>query len=150
MSEHFVRFDSDVFRIFLEGLQRTFLSAGDSMVFQMSKDFSIQAMMRIGKQLGVDLGMKPEQIINLFAARMKESGWGEFKPVKMDFDDYKFEVELTDSPYQDLLASCNSIMSFFYRGVLCGFFEYLTRRPLRIQHNETINENGALTFHICE
>lgn len=146
----FVRFHSDVFQVFLESLSKNFQSAGDSIVFQMSKDFSIQAMKTIGQQLGVGVEMNPTDITAMFSKRMKESGWGAFKPIKLDLEKYLIEVELHESPYLELMKNEKTIMNYFYRGVLCGYFEYLTRRPLRIRQDETINEEGSLIFHICE
>jgi predicted hydrocarbon binding protein len=149
MSEN-VSFHPAIFRIFLTHLRATFQSAGDAMVFSMAKDFSGQAMLMVGKQLGVGIDMDPNRIIDVFAERMDASGWGNFVMRKMDFEAFDFEVELSASPFPEIVEEPGSIMCYFYRGVLCGFFEFLTRRPMMIKGPETLSIDGGAVFHIAE
>ena len=145
-----VSFHPSIFRIFLTHLRETFQSAGDAMIFNMAKDFSNQAMLMVGKQLGVGIDMEPAQIISVFAARMEQSGWGNFVMVNMDFEGFEFDVELNSSPFPEIVEEKGSVMCFFYRGVLCGFFEFLTRRPMKIKGPETLSDDGDAVFHITE
>ena len=98
--------------------------------------------------MGIDT--EPAQIIVVFAGRMEQSGWGNFTMTKMDFDVFDFEVELNSSPFPEILEEKGSVMCFFYRGVLCGFFEFLTRRPMMIKGPETLSDEGDAVFHIGE
>lgn len=134
----------------MKHLRDTFQSAGDAMIFNMAKDFSKQAMLIVGKQLGVGLDVGPAEIIEVFAARMEQSGWGNFVMLKTDFEGFDFEVELNSSPFPEIAGEQGSVMGFFYRGVLCGFFEFLTRRPMKVKEPETLSDDGDAVFHICE
>lgn len=143
-----VSFHPDVFRIFLGHLRETFKSAGDAMVYSMAKDFSSQAMLLVGKQLGVSVDMPPVDIVELFSDRMRESGWGLFVVRRMDLEDLVFDVELMENPFPEIVDEPGSLMCYFYRGVLCGFFEYLTRRPMVISGPETLSVEGNAVFHL--
>ncbi len=101
--------------------------------------------MMIGKQMGVGINEEPAAIIQVFSERMDSSGGGNFTMTKVDF-----EVELNSSPFPEIVEEKGSVMCYFYRGVLCGFFEYLTRRPMMIKGPETLSEDGDAVFHIKE
>ena len=120
------------------------------MIFNMAKGFSGEAMLMIGKQMGVGVDVEPSGIVDVFAERMRQSGWGNFTMTRMDFDELVFEVELNDSPFPEIVEEKGSVMCYFYRGVLCGFFEFLTRRPMMISGPETLSPDGDAVFHISE
>lgn len=134
----------------MTNLRETFQSAGDAIIFNMAKEFSNEAMLMIGKQMGVSIDMDPSRIVDVFSARMDESGWGNFVMTRTDFKEFDFEVELNSSPFPEITEENGSVMCFFYRGVLCGFFEFLTRRPMMIKGPETLSSDGDAVFHITE
>jgi len=145
-----VSFHPVIFRTFLNTLRETFHDAGDSILFQMSKNFSGSAMRIVGQQLGIGVDADPNVIIKAFAQRMQDSGWGTFSMVKTDYEHFDFEIQLQSFPFPELGNEEEEIMDYFYRGVLCGFVEFLTRRPMRIKQCETINADGSVVFYISQ
>ncbi len=145
-----VSFHPIIFRMFLNTLRETFHDAGDSILFQMSKNFSASAMRIVGQQQDVGVEADPEMIIKVFSQRMQDSGWGTFSMVKTDFELFDFEIQLESSPFPEIGNEEEEIMNYFYRGVLCGFVEFLTRRPMRIKQCETLNADGSVVFYISQ
>jgi hypothetical protein len=131
-----VSFHPDIFKVFLNHLRETFHDAGDSILFQMSKNFSHEAMRIIGQQLGVRLDADPAMIIEIFSNHMHSNGWGIFSMRKQD--------------YQEFRKCEETVMHYFYRGMLVGFFEFLMRRSMMIKQNETITEDGAIIFYVSQ
>jgi hypothetical protein len=70
-----ISFHPAIFSVFLKHLRETFQSVGDAMIFSMEKDFSNQARLIVGKQIGVGLEASPYEIIEVFAKRMESSVW---------------------------------------------------------------------------
>ena len=144
-----VSFHPDVFKVFLNHLHDTYGSAGDSILFQMSKDFSKQGMALIARQMNVETETDTGLVIDTFRDRMQMNGWGEFTVTRADFDKLEFEVTLSDSPFKELYIGDDSCMHYFYRGALAGFFEYLLGAPMMIKNHKTV-KGETIVFYLSK
>jgi len=149
MGSPLVSFHPDVFKVFLNHLHDTYGSAGDSILFQMSKDFSKQGMALIAQQMNVEEEPDTGRIIDAFRDRMRVNGWGEFKVTHADYDELEFEVTLSDSPFKEMHLKGDSCMHYFYRGALAGFFEYLLEAPMMIKKHKTV-KGETIVFYLSK
>jgi predicted hydrocarbon binding protein len=148
MTESVVSFHPDIFIVFLNHLHETYGSAGDSILFQMSKEFSKQGMALIGKQLGVDKEKNYPKIIEAFSERMRIHGWGEFTVIGADYDALEFSIQVSNIPFKEIYNGV-SCMHYFYRGALAGFFEYMLEQPMMAKQHKTV-KNESIIFYITK
>ncbi|MHA1290457.1 MAG: hypothetical protein ACTSPB_24000 [Candidatus Thorarchaeota archaeon] len=144
-----VSFHPDVFKVFLNHLHDTYGSAGDSILFQMSKDFSKQGMALIAQQMHMEEEHDTERVIDAFRDRMHLNGWGEFTVTHADYDEIEFEITLSDCPFKEIYLKDDSCMHYFYRGALAGFFEYLLETPMMIKKHKTV-KGKTIVFYLSK
>ncbi len=134
-SDEQVCFDKKGFVLFIESLRDSFGSAGESMVFHMSKRYGsyiIQSAM--SGYTGAPKGVEGTMDKNL--DKVKTLGWGDISFDEMDWAKGEFKVSMTNNSFIDYCKSGQDSMCFFIKGVLAGTLEEITHQQFSISEEE--------------
>jgi predicted hydrocarbon binding protein len=130
-SEERVSFEKEGFILFMDSLREAFGSAGESMVFHMSKQY--------GKYLIQSAQNKYKNDPDANALTMDEHlekvqslGWGKLVFNQMNWAEGEFQVTLEENMFSDFCVSGKDGMCFFIKGVLAGTIEEITKQKFNI------------------
>jgi len=141
-SEERVCFDKEGFVLFIESLHETFGSAGESMVFHMSKRYGshiIQSAM--SSYTGAPEGV--EGTIDKNMDRVKSLGWGDISFDEMNWAKGEFKVSMENNSFVEYCNAGQDNMCFFIKGVLTGTIEEITHQHFSITDIECTKKGGT-------
>ncbi len=136
-----VCFDRLGFELLVASLKDTFGSAGESMIFQMSRNYgkylikSVKDVYSDGTTNGFEDSLKDH------LGSVHSLGWGSFKYQEMDWQKGEFTIDVEENIFRESCKDGRDSMCFFIRGVMVGTMEEVANMELSIQE-ESCYKNG--------
>jgi len=141
-SEERVCFDKEGFVLFIESLRDAFGSAGEAMVFHMSKRYGshiIQSAM--SSYTGAAESVEGTMGKNM--DRVKSLGWGDISFDEMDWRNGEFKISMTNNSFGEYCNAGQDSMCFFIKGVMTGTIEEITHQQFSINDLECTKKGGT-------
>jgi len=122
-----VCFSPTGFQRFLSVLHTRFGSAGNSILYSMSRDFGMHDTKQMLESLVQDNDLKDERAtISMVLESISTFGWGEHKLEKFDLIGGEISFTVDDNHTIDLCQTGESPQCFFMKGVLSGIIKEVT------------------------
>jgi len=145
MSFQQVCFEKDGFQDFLNILDNRLGSAGQSLIYQMSKEYGHSIIKKFSQLSGItDVELVHEQI-EVHLQNVNRLGWGEIEYTKMNLVEGLFDINLKKNIFRDSCVGKHSAICYYIRGVMAGTMEEVTGHTLKVETAEC-NESADYCF----
>jgi predicted hydrocarbon binding protein len=135
-----VCFDKLGFVLFIDSLKDTFGSAGESMIFQMSKNYGKYLIQSVAEMYsGEDLS-SIESSIGDHLGSVRDLGWGAISYELMDWENGRFIINVDGNVFREDCKNGKDSMCYFVKGVMMGTMEEMTGYGLSIKVTECYKE----------
>ena len=134
-SEERVCFDKEGFVIFMDSLRDAFGSAGESMVFHMSKRYG-RFIIQSAKNGYTGNPQDYQVTMDRHLDKVRTLGWGEMSFNEVDWERGEFKVSMNNNTFLDYCKSGQDSMCFFIKGVMTGTIEEITHQHFNIVENK--------------
>lgn len=138
-----VCFDRLGFELFIDSLKETFGSAGESMIFQMSKNYGKHLINSVKEQYAGDSTNGFEEIMGSHMGSVNRLGWGSFEFTEMDWVKGEFKVDVEENIFRESCANGRDSMCYFIKGVMVGTMEEITGRSLSIKEIQCYKDGDS-------
>ncbi len=141
-SEERVCFDKEGFVLFIDNLRDTFGSAGESMVFHMSKQYG-RHIIQSAKNSYTGAPEDNEVTMDKHLDKVKSLGWGEMSFDEMDWIKGEFKVAMRENMFLDYCKSGRDGVCYFIKGVMTGTVEEITHQRFSITELECVKKGAS-------
>ena len=132
-SDEQVCFDRLGFELLMDTLKETFGSAGESMIFQMSKRYGSHLIKAVQDQFGGRSPEEYEEHVDRLLNRVNGLGWGSFSYGEMNWEKGEFIVNVDENAFRESCKQGRDSLCYFIRGIMVGAMEEATKRNLSIE-----------------
>jgi len=143
-----VCFSPSGFNMFLSVLRTMFGSAGDSILFNMARDFGMHDTKQMLESLEQDADQKDERaIISMLLDSIGSLGWGNHRVEKFDLMGGEIVFEVSENPTIDLCDTGESPQCYFMKGVLSGMIKEVTEIDFQPSSHSCRDENKVCRLY---
>lgn len=135
-------FDPEGFKLFLKTLQKTFGSAGDAMIFQMSTEYGQHLLLHIMPLEDHEHG-DPLAAVKRRFKYMGELGWGEFTLDEYSPEEGVIKINYRSDVITPLCSVDDNVMCLFIKGTLLGAFNQMTGLEFRVENVDCVNDEST-------
>lgn len=130
-------FEKEGFVLLMDSLRDAFGSAGESMVYHMSKQYGRYII----KSTKDESSEYDRTAIGGYLDKVKQLGWGEMRFDDMDWVNKEFQVTMVENNFSDYCRSGQEGMCFFIKGVIAGTIQELLGEDMLVTEKACI-KNG--------
>lgn len=139
-----VCFSYEGFVRFLSVLKDRFGSAGESMLFAMSRDFGMyDAKKMLESEVFKEMEGDEEKILEALLGGVEELGWGKHTLDLFDLIKGEIRVSIMNSGLADLCVGQNSPQCFFMKGTLSGVLKEVIEQDFYPEKVECDREHST-------
>lgn len=143
MEREQICFDKLGFELLIDSLKETFGSAGESMIFQMSRNYGRYLIKSVSEMYQGDNHDGFAANISQHMGRVSKLGWGSFSYDKMDWVNGEFTVNVEDNIFREDCKSGRASICYFIKGVMAGTMEEVTGQNLSIRETECYKDGDS-------
>ena len=132
MSFQQVSFEKEGFEDFLNVLSTYLGSAGQSLIYQMSKEYGHSIIKKFSKLSGASDTELLQDEIESHLQKVNRLGWGQIEYTRMDLVEGKFDVSLRNNMFRSNCVGKQTAVCYYIRGVMAGTMEEITGLGLKV------------------
>ena len=142
-----VSFTPEGFAGFLNVLHRTYGTAGNAMIYNMSENYGKNRVENLLPVLPADQDERLAALRLLGERRFVRQGWGKLTIEELDTETGTIDVLLEDQPFSDCKGTSEAPSCIFLRGVIAGLLSAVLEKELRVKAVDCpMNENNAYRY----
>ena len=138
-----VCFEKLGFVLFIDSLKDTFGSAGESMIFQMSKNYGKYLIQSVAEMYSGKNHSSYESSMGEHLGNVRDLGWGAISYELMDWENGRFIVNVDGNVFNDDCKNGKDSMCYFVKGVMVGTMEEMTGYDLSIKTAECYKDGDS-------
>lgn len=137
-------FDRLGFELLIDSLKETFGSAGESMIFQMNRNYGKHLINSVKEQYAGDTTNGFEASMGSHLGSVTRLGWGSFTYQKIDWENGEFEVQVDENIFRESCKNGRDSMCYFIKGVMVGTMEEIAGRDLSIRETSCYKDGDSI------
>lgn len=146
MSFQQVCFEKNGFEDFLNVLDKYLGSAGQALIFQMSREYGHSIIKKFSQLSGASEQEDIQEQIESHLKNVNRMGWGEIKYTKMELEAGEFDIELWNNMFRSNCVGKYPAVCYYIRGVMAGTMEEITGHQLKVDTADCIEDSDHCIF----
>ena len=143
MDREQVCFDKLGFELLIDSLKDTFGSAGESMIFQMSRTYGKHLIQSVAEMYAGENHNGHEANIGDHLESVRDLGWGSISYNKMDWEKGSFTLNVEENIFREDCKAGRDSMCYFIKGVIVGTMEEMTGNDLTIRETSCYKDGDS-------
>ncbi len=130
-SDELVCFDKEGFVLLMDSLREAFGSAGESMVFHMSKQYG-KYLIQSKKSSYSNDDQHNQNTVESHLEKVRGLGWGDLVFDEIDWMNGAFNITMNENGFSDYCINGHEGMCYFIKGVMAGTMEEIMGYQINI------------------